>query len=157
LYGPAGRSAKGFAEMTVEVRILQAGEENVLSRVGPDVFDNDVDPALAREFLADPHHHIAVAVDGGIVVGFASGGDYIHPDKPRELWINEVGTASTHRGQGIGKKVVTALVEHGRSLGCKVAWVLTDSDNTAARALYKSAGGKELSTDTVHVEWELES
>ncbi len=42
----------------------------------------------------------------------ASGVDYIHPDKPRELWINEVGTASTHRGRGIGKKVVTALVEH---------------------------------------------
>jgi len=141
--------------MTIDVRILKAGEEGVFAKVAPDAFDNAIDLTLAREFLAEPHYHIAVAIDDGVVVGMASGVDYIHPDKPRELWINEVGTASTHRGQGIGKKVVTALVDHGRSLGCKVAWVLTDTDNIAARALYKSAGGKELKTDTVHVEWAL--
>jgi aminoglycoside 6'-N-acetyltransferase I len=119
------------------------------------VFDNDVDPKLAREFLADPHHHIAVALDNGVVVGFASAVDYIHPDKPRELWVNEVGTAPTHQGQGIAKRVMVALLAHGKALGCTVAWVLTDKDNTAARALYKSAGGSELSTEVVHVEWEL--
>lgn len=140
--------------MAVEIRILKAGEEDVLLIPAPGVFDNDVDPKLAREFLGDPHHHIAVALDNGVVVGFASAVDYIHPDKPRELWINEVGTAPTHRGQGIGKKVMAAIVDHGRALGCKCAWVLTDTDNTAARALYKSAGGRELSTNTVHIEWE---
>jgi aminoglycoside 6'-N-acetyltransferase I len=141
--------------MTVEVRILNAGEEAILAIPAPGVFDNDVDPKLAREFLADPHHHIAVALDNGVVVGFASAVDYIHPDKPRELWINEVGTAPTHQGQGIAKRVMAALLAHGKALGCTVAWVLTDKDNTAARALYKSAGGSELSTEVVHVEWEL--
>jgi len=141
--------------MSIEVRMLNAGEEAILAIPALGVFDNDVDPKLAREFLADPHHHIAVALDNGVVVGFASAVDYIHPDKPREFWINEVGTAPTHQGQGIGKKVMAALLDHGRALGCKAAWVLTDTDNTAARALYKAAGGKELSTETVHVEWEL--
>jgi aminoglycoside 6'-N-acetyltransferase I len=141
--------------MPVEVRMLNAGEEDILAIPAPGVFDNDIDPKLAREFLADPRHHIAVALDNGVVVGFASAVDYIHPDKPRELWINEVGTAPTHQGQGIGKRVMACLTAHGKSLGCKVAWVLTDTDNTAARALYKSAGGKELSTETVHVEWDL--
>jgi aminoglycoside 6'-N-acetyltransferase I len=141
--------------MPVEVRMLQAGEEDILAIPAPGVFDNDIDPKLAREFLADPRHHIAVALDNGIVVGFASAVDYIHPDKPRELWINEVGTAPTHQGQGIGKRVMACLTAHGKSLGCNVAWVLTDTNNTAARALYKAAGGKELSTDTVHVEWDL--
>jgi aminoglycoside 6'-N-acetyltransferase I len=139
----------------VEVRILNAGEEAILAITAPGVFDNDVDPKLAREFLADPHHHIAVALDNGVVVGFASAVDYIHPDKPRELWVNEVGTAPTHQGQGIAKRVMAALLAHGKALGCTVAWVLTDKDNTAARALYRSAGGSELSTDVVHVEWEL--
>jgi aminoglycoside 6'-N-acetyltransferase I len=141
--------------MTVEIRVLQPGEEDVLSRVAPAVFDNEVDGALAREYLADPHHHIAVAIDAGEVVGFASGIDYVHPDKPRELFVNEVGTAPTHRGQGIGKAVLSALIAHGRGIGCKIAWVLTDLDNTAARALYASGGGKELSHDTVHIEFEL--
>ncbi|HJW40439.1 MAG TPA: GNAT family N-acetyltransferase [Rhizomicrobium sp.] len=141
--------------MTVDIRVLKRGEEAILSRVAPAVFDNDVDAALAREYLADPHHHIAVAIDGGEVVGFASGVDYVHPDKPRELFVNEVATAPTHRGQGIGKAVLAALLAHGRAIGCKIAWVLTDLDNTAARALYASAGGKELAHDTVHIEFEL--
>jgi ribosomal protein S18 acetylase RimI-like enzyme len=141
--------------MTVEIRVLGPGEEAVLSRVAPAVFDNVVDPDLAREFLADAHHHIAVAIDDGEVVGFASGVDYVHPDKPRELFVNEVATAPTHRGQGIGKAVLAALLARGRSVGCKIAWVLTDLDNTAARALYAAGGGKELAHDTVHIEFKL--
>ncbi len=141
--------------MSIEIRMLKPGEAAVLSNIAADVFDNEIDAALAKTFLADPRHHIAAALDQGLVVGFASAVDYVHPDKPRELWINEVGTASTHRGQGIGKKVMAALLNHGRALGCTVAWVLTDTDNTAARALYAAAGGKELSLDTVHVEFEL--
>ena len=141
--------------MTLEIKILGADEADVLLIAAPGVFDNAVDAKLAHEFVADPHHHIAVALDNGVVVGFASAVDYIHPDKPRELWINEVGTAPTHQGQGIGKKVMAAILDHGRKLGCANAWVLTDTDNAAARALYRAAGGKELSTDTVHVEFEL--
>lgn len=141
--------------MSIDIRMLKAGEESMLACVASELFDHPVDPALAREFLADPHHHIAVAIDSGTVVAFASGVDYIHPDKPREMFVNEVGTAPTHRGQGLGKAAVAALLDHARALGCKVAWVLTDTDNAAARALYKSAGGRELSHDTVHVEWSL--
>ncbi len=129
--------------MTVEIKILQAGDEAVLDRVAPDVFDNAVDPALVREFLADPRHHIAVAVDDGLVVGFASGVDYIHPDKPAELWINEVGVAPSHHGQGLGKAVMRALLQVGRERGCREAWVVTNVGNAAARALYVSVGGTE--------------
>jgi GNAT superfamily N-acetyltransferase len=110
---------------------------------------------LARAFLADPRHHIAVAIDDGAVVGFASAVHYIHPDKPAELWINEVAVAPTHRKRGLAKRIVEQALAHGRGLGCKVAWVLTDTDNRAALALYAAAGGKELSRNTVHVEFLL--
>lgn len=129
--------------MAVEIKILQSGDEAVLSRVAPEVFDNPVDPSLAREFLADPRHHIAVAIDDGLVVGFASGVHYVHPDKPAELWINEVGIAASHQGQGLGKSVMRALLQVGRDHGCVEAWVLTNVGNTAARALYVSVGGAE--------------
>ncbi len=124
-----------------EIRALQAGDERLLANVAPGVFDNPVDPDLAREFLADPRHHIAVAIDNGAVVGFASGVHYIHPDKRPELWINEVGVAPTYQGRGLGKAVVLGLLEVGRKYGCVSAWVLTDEGNTAAKALYVSAGG----------------
>jgi ribosomal protein S18 acetylase RimI-like enzyme len=129
--------------MSIEVKVLGAGDEAVLARVAPEVFDNPIDPDLARQFLADPRHHIAVAVDDGLVVGFASGVHYIHPDKPAELWINEVGVAPTHHRRGLGKAVMTAILNVGRAHGCHEAWVLTDYGNTAARALYTSAGGTE--------------
>lgn len=141
--------------MALDIRVLGPGDEAVLAAVAPAVFDDDIDPDLAREFLSDPHHHIAVAIEDGVVVGFASGVDYIHPDKPRELFVNEVGMAPTHRRRGIAKAVLAALLAHGRAIGCTLAWVLTDSDNAAARALYASAGGEEMKTDTVHIEFKL--
>jgi len=129
--------------MAVVIRVLERGDESVLETVAQDVFDNPIQPALARAFLDDDRHHIAVAVDDGCVVGFASGVDYIHPDKPRELWINEVGVALTHRGKGLGKAVLQALLNAGKAKGCRAAWVLTDRGNKGAMALYTSAGGAE--------------
>lgn len=127
----------------MEIRILNQDDRSVLDHVAPGVFDNSVDPRLADEFLDDPRHHIVVALEDGVVVGFASGVHYVHPDKAPELFINEVGIAPTHHRQGLGKAVVTSLLEVGRRLGCREAWVLTDRDNPAAMALYASAGGEE--------------
>lgn len=127
--------------MAIEIKVLQQGDDHILMRVAPEVFDNPIDAELAKEFLQDPRHHIAVALDDGLVVGFASGVHYVHPDEPPELWINEVAVAPTHRCRGIGKAAVQALLDVGRAHKCKMAWVLTDSRNVAARALYSSAGG----------------
>jgi aminoglycoside 6'-N-acetyltransferase I len=129
--------------MAVEVRLLRPSDEAVLAHVAEEVLDNAVDPDLTREFLADFRHHVAVALDERLVVGFASGGHYVHLDKPAELWVNEVAVAPSHRRQGLGRRVLAALVAHGRTLGCINAWVLTDRANEAARALYAKSGGVE--------------
>lgn len=129
--------------MAIEIRILKPGDSAVLQHVAPGVFDHPVDPRLASEFLGDSRHHLVAAIEDGTVVGFASGVHYVHPDKTAELFINEVGVAPTHREQGLGKAVVTGLLEVARGLGCREAWVLTDRDNTAAMGLYASAGGEE--------------
>jgi ribosomal protein S18 acetylase RimI-like enzyme len=127
--------------VTHEIKILDSSDRAVLGNVAPGVFDHHVDPRLVAEFLGDPHHHLAVAIDQGQVVGFASGVHYVHPDKPPELWINEVGVAPSHQGRGVGKGVIRALLQHGEQLGCGQAWVLTDDANTAAMRLYASVGG----------------
>ncbi len=129
--------------MATEVRMLETTEGTVLSNVAPGVFDDDVSAALAREFLADPRHHIAVAIASGVVVGFASGVHYVHPDKPAEMWVNEVAVAPTHQRQGIGRAVVQCLLDHSRAIGCREAWVLTDYGNAAARSVYGACGGEE--------------
>ena len=129
--------------MTIDVRLLQAADARLLGAVADDVFDKPVRPDQARAFLADPRHHIAAALDDGRVVGFASAVHYLHPDKPPELWINEVGVASDHQRRGVGRALIDCLLGHARRLGCAEAWVLTEPDNTAARALYRAAGGTE--------------
>ena len=121
------------------------------------VFDNPVDEAYAREFLADPRHHIVVALSEGIVIGFASAVHYIHPDKPPELWINEVGVADAHQGKGVGKAIMNELLRLGKQLGCVNAWVLTDRSNTAANRLYQSTGGQVAEGDTVMYEFRLDT
>ena len=141
--------------MTHEVRILTPADRPILDTVASDVFDHALNPALVAEFLNDPRHHLAVALDDDQVVGFASGVHYVHPDKPPEMWINEVGVAPTHHGRGIGKAVVRELLRHAKSLGCREAWVLTERTNDAAMRLYASAGGNQAEGDQVMFNFDL--
>lgn len=152
----------------IEIKILRPGDDLILANVAPQLFDNPIDPALAKEFLADSRHHIAVDLDPSIdaspatspepssvasldtflLVGFASGVHYLHPDKPPELWINEVAVSPTHRRRGLGKTLLRALLDVGRAHHCVNAWVLTHRSNSAAMALYAAAGGTEGADDS---------
>lgn len=66
---------------------------------------------------------------------------YVHPDKPLSMFINEVGVSQRFRRRGIGKRLVSALLEEGRKRGCTEAWVATERSNVPARALYEALGG----------------
>lgn len=140
--------------MAHTIRHLEVGDEAVLDRVADDVFDHPLRKDDIAEFLRGPQNHLCVAIEEGVVVGFASAVIYNHPDKPREMWINEVAVAPSHQGQGLGKAILAALFERARKLSCCEAWVLTDTDNGAARALYRSAGGTER-PDAVYVTFAL--
>jgi aminoglycoside 6'-N-acetyltransferase I len=140
----------------MEIKILRPEDAAVLVAVGPDVFDDAVDPRVTTEFLNDPRHHLVAAIDRGVVVGFASAVHYVHPDKRSpEMWINEVGVATTHRGHGVAKAILQRLLEVARAIGCVEAWVLTDRSNEAALRLYKSSGGIEASSDQVMLTFRL--
>ena len=133
-----------YAQMSLEIRLLGPDDEAVLRRVADGVFGNPVNPALTREFLNDSRHHLAVALDEGCVVGMTSAVHYVHPDKPPQLFINEVAIAPTHQSQGIGRQLLALMLAHGRTLGCTEAWVGTEETNVHARRLY--AGADEAGT-----------
>ena len=123
--------------------MLKPGDEQVLETVAPDVFDDAIDARAAAEFLGDPRHRLAVAIEGGVVVGFVSAVLYVHPDKSvPELWINEVGVAASHQRQGIARRLLQCTLDEARTAGCREAWVLTDQSNRAAMQLYESSGGE---------------
>lgn len=125
------------------IELLDADDIDVLERVADGVFDCPVQASLAAEFLADPRHHLAVAIRGGEVIGFASAIHYAQPDKPAELWISEIGVAPANRNRGIGKELMRVLFRLAADLGCSQAWVLAEPGNLGARQFYRSLGGSE--------------
>ena len=129
--------------MSITIRRLALTDIAALERIAPQVFDHPIHPRWAAEFLADPRHHLVVAIEGDLIVGMVSAVHYVHPDKAPELWINEIGVTPTHKRQGIARRMLQALLTHGRTLGCKTAWLLTEPDNAAARSLYMASGGAE--------------
>lgn len=136
------------------IKTLGSNDAAILERAVEGVFDQAVQPALVTEFLADPRHYLIVAQHNDSLIGFVSAISYLHPDKPLELWINEISVAATHQRQGLGTRLMRAMLELGRELGCRQAWVLTERSNPQAMRLYASAGGV-IADETVMYNFEL--
>jgi len=124
--------------MTIEIRRLEAGDDALVMRVAKDVFDEPVRPDRLAAYLASPGHFMIVALADGVVVGQCAAVIHRHPDKVSELYIDEVGVTPAFQRQGIARKVLDAMFAVGREHGCEEAWVGTEPDNAAARALYES-------------------
>src|SRR5215210_6413103 len=123
--------------MEVDIRRLGAADERA-ALAAEALFDGPADAEATRRFLAAPGHHLLVAYDGaGRPVGFVSGVELTHPDKGTELFLYELG--------------VEALA---RERGCHGMYTLADEGNAAARAAYRSAGGREASRP-VMIDWDL--
>lgn len=126
--------------MNLQIKRLAPGDEAVLARVEKDVFDEAVDATYLNAYLAEPHQHMIVALEEGAVVGQIRAVLYKHPDKADELFIENLGVTPALRRQGIATRLLKTMLELGRDLGCKEAWVATESDNTRARTFYESFG-----------------
>jgi ribosomal protein S18 acetylase RimI-like enzyme len=127
----------------ISIHVVGEANASLLDRVDDDVFDHKVQPELLQAFLANPSNLLVVAVAVGEVVGMASGITYVHPDKPLSLFINEVGVSHRFHRRGIGRLLLSTILETGKQLGCTEAWVATETSNEAAQGLYQSTGGVE--------------
>ena len=67
--------------------------------------------------------------------------------------IDELVVSESSRGRGIGKKLIEAVTEKCRELGCSEVEVSTEQSNTAARQFYKSCG---FDGESVLLEMDLE-
>ena len=141
----------------IAIRLLTQADVGVLDHVDADVFDSPVQRAFAEHFLASPGNYLVVAIESQVVIGMASAIAYFHPDKPLQLFINEVGVSDRMQGRGIGKRLVGRLLDLAQDIGCQEVWVATEEGNTAARALYASLRGKEDPERAVVYTWRLES
>lgn len=121
---------------------MRPGDEGLLVAASH-LFDEPVQQGWAARFLAEPSHHLCLAMVGDEPAGFVSGVAMTHPDKGTEMFLYELGVDDAHRGAGIGAALTSALAARAADLGCSGMWVLTDEDNAAALATYRSAGAGE--------------
>jgi ribosomal protein S18 acetylase RimI-like enzyme len=123
------------------VRILEATTLEQVEAAAP-LYDGPPARAATDDFLADPRHHLLVALDDdGRTVGFVSGIEMTHPDKGTEMFLYELAVANDFRRQGIGLALTSGLADLARSQGCYGMWVGLDTDNGPAHATYRAAGG----------------
>ena len=138
---------------SIEIRRLAAGDDALVLAAAP-LFDHEPKPDAIQRFLADPNHHLMVALAGGKPVGFVSGVELTHPDKGTEMFLYELAVDEQHRRLGVATELVSALRDLARKRDCYDMWVLTDHDNAAALATYRKTGTDEESSH-VMLTWSL--
>lgn len=135
----------------MEIARLGQGDEDRVVKASR-LFDNLSDQDLAADFLRRDGHHLLVASMDGVDVGFVSGIEMAHPDKPAEMLLYELGVDEPYRRRGVGRALTLALVELARERGCRGVWLLTEAHNEAAISTYRSAGASEPQQG-VTLEW----
>jgi len=94
----------------------------------------------ARVFLAyDDQQPLGVAI---CMLGFSS-----FRGKPL-INIHDVAVSPAARGQGIGRKLLAAVEDEARKLGCGKVTLEVRSDNVRAMGLYRSVGFKSSEPET---------
>lgn len=136
----------------MEIWRAHPGDEHRV-KAAEDLFDNPVDVAATRRFLADSANWLLIADVDGRPAGFVSGTAILHPDAAQpEVFLNELAVAESFQGRGIGSALVGRLWREARDSGCRGMWVLTDAENVAANKVYSSQGGTRSGTQVMY-EW----
>ena len=137
----------------MDIRLLGPDDRDAVTGASA-LFDGPATPEHAQRFLDEGGHFLLMAYDGQQPVGFVSGVEMTHPDKGTEMFLYELCVTESFRGRGIATALVTALRDLARERGCYDMWVLTDVDNAAALATYRSAGAN-VPTSHVMLVWDF--
>ena len=126
--------------MQLEIKQVRLGDDSLFDRVAVDVFDKPIDRRRLADYLTAPGHYMLIALLDGEVVAQVAAVIHRHPDKPTELYVDEVGVTPALQRQGIASRMLDEMFALGEALGCEEAWVGTEPDNAPAKGLYESRG-----------------
>lgn len=139
--------------LEVERAWITLSNAHLLARVADGVFDHAIDPARLKTYLANPLNWMCLAVHDGLVVGMCMAVVHLHPDKPTELFLDEIGTGDDWRRQGIAQQLMQMVFDRCDAEGIDEIWLGTETDNLPARGLYE--GFKHEREDAViyYLDW----
>lgn len=136
------------------LRLTRLGHRDALLVLAAgDLFDTPPTEEGARRFLEMPGHHLVLAIEGYRPVGFVSGVEMGHPDKGTEMFVYELAVDPAQQRRGIASALLRELQAIATERGCSALWTVTDTDNEAALATYRSLGARDSSGKTM-LEWD---
>ncbi|GEM_PF-3499539 len=96
-------------------------------------------------------YHCLVFLREGKPLGYARGYDRLSTSSCDTVFMLDIIYVSPgHRGQGVGKKMIGALVDYARDLGAARIDLLADVGNDVAQNLYKRFGFKGRTRYQLH-------
>jgi len=131
----------------MQVRRILSGEEPVVLEA-VHLFDSGrPDPEAVRGYLADERNVLLFAFEDDRAVGFLRATELRRLTSLRkQMFLYEIGVDEKFRRRGVGKALVTSLLEDCRTRGFSEMFVFTDPANVAAVALYRSTGATTETT-----------
>ncbi|WP_336220334.1 GNAT family N-acetyltransferase [Citrobacter amalonaticus] len=101
--------------------------------------DNRIAWYEARQSLGYP---VLVSVEGDVVTGYASFGDWRNFDGFRHTVEHSVYVHPAHQGKGLGRQLLSRLIEQARACGKHVMVAGIESQNHASLHLHDTLGFK---------------
>ncbi len=100
---------------------------------------HDYLPQVFDAWVADPAADFMAAEEDGVLVGLQR----VRPIAPRVMFYEGLRVASTHRRQGLARRMVRAAVDSARAAGFQHMRLVT-GDNPPSQGLFESEGFREL-------------
>ncbi len=126
----------------MKVVLLKPGDEELLARAESAFNAGAPLPSRCAMLLREPSYLMVVALaDDDEIMGRIYA-NVLHRYEATDLLLYEVDVVEAHQRKGVGRAMLDYLKTYCAGRGYGEMWVLTDLDNQAGNALYKSAGGK---------------
>ena len=136
--------------MNYAVRRLAPEDDGVAARVAAEFKSATVSPSHAAQFLANPANYLFVAESASELAGFVLAYRLDRLDRAAsQLFVYEVGVLPKHQRRGVGTLLMSEVRRLVRDERLMEAFVLTESNNVAARQLYSGTGAEVESAHSV--------
>lgn len=119
----------------MKIVLAQACHVPAIARLEKLCFSAPWSETLLRDALARPEYTVFAAVEGGEVLGY--GGELTAAG---ESGVTNIAVFPEHRGRGVGRALVEALIRAARERGSAFLTLEVRVSNGAARRLYERAG-----------------
>jgi len=124
--------------MATEIIQLSESNMDVLNNYDEDIFDEKIDTHRLAAMLKERNNILLVAVNEGVVIGQVLAVIHRHPDKPTELYIDDLGVSEKFQRRGVATRLIEQLYSIGMDRGCEEIWVATEPENEPAIKFYDS-------------------